>query len=470
MTDSAPVPESLDEMAPVPASQSPSKYEEKAVLAGLLLGEEDWFQIVQSLDASDFLASSHRLIYSAICEMLKAGQQPDVVSLWGQLENQGEIEKSGGMEMLQELISSVPDSLNTSVYAKLVRNRSTLRKVKKCAAEVAKEATSPQGRSAEEVLIQGQQAFFNLWQERQGGARDAVWLKEAVQQASERLERLSKEGSIGIQSGFEDLDRVILGFGRGDLVILAGRPSTGKTALALQLAQAAIKKGQVVMMFSLEMSRIALAQRLLAMTAKVDSAKLQQGTLRPQQQKRVAAAKQELAKTSLLLDDTPALKMDALAVRARQAVQQHRQAGITISMLVVDYLQLVVGGQPNQQNRVQEVTYVSQNLKALARELEIPVIALSQLNRDPARSTPGSPPRRPSMADLRDSGSIEQDADLILLLNPVKAPVGEEGDPVANSRIEVIVDKHRNGPTGIVNLVFIKNQVRFMTAVPDGQM
>ena len=444
----------------------PPHLAERALLAGLLLGDEHWPEIVELIDSDDFQSAKHTTIYQALVDMLERGEQPDVVSLLNELDKREQADKVGGKETIADLLESFPPEFNTHSYARIVRDRSTLRKLRRCALDIAEHSKKPEGREAETVLAEAQAAFFNLWQDRSGQGNKTILIKDAVGEARTRYEQLSSGESPGIKSKLADLDEMLQGgFNQGDLVVVAGRPSTGKTALALNLAQAAVQQDHAVLMFSLEMPSISIAQRLTIMEARIDGRKLLSGKLNNPEKAKVEKAMGTVSGYRFLIDDTPGLRIEHLASRARQAMRDHPDIG----MIVVDYIQLVVGS--NSENRTQEVSSVSRILKAVARELEVPMLALSQLSRDVEKSGRGERVRMPRMSDLRDSGAIEQDADQILFLYRPYVSKDDEDDQHAQSKVNLLVGKNRNGRTGQVALQFLKEHMVFKNyAEPPSDM
>ena len=443
----------------------PPHLAERALLAGLLLGDERWPEIVELIDSDDFQSAKHTTIYQALVDMLERGEQPDIVSLLNELDSRGQADRVGGKETIADLLESFPPEFNTHSYARIVHDRSTLRKLRKCALDIAEQSSKPEGREAETVLSEAQAAFFNLWQDRSGQGNKTVLIKDAVDEARDRYEQVISGDSPAIKSKLADLDKFLQGFNQGDLVVVAGRPSTGKTALALNLAQAALQQNHAVLMFSLEMPRISIAQRLTIMEARVNGMKLLKGELNNPDETRARKAMQTVSGYRFLIDDTPGLRIEHLASRARQAVRDHPDIG----MIVVDYIQLVVGS--NSENRTQEVSSVSRILKAVARELEVPLLALSQLSRDVEKVGRGERVRMPRMSDLRDSGAIEQDADQILFLYRKFVSKDEDDDQHAQSKVNLLIGKNRNGPTGEVALQFLKEHMVFKNyAEPPSDM
>lgn len=457
----------LSERGDFPAPEnSPSSLAERAVLAGMMLGDEQSYDVLDILAASDFASPKHTTVYQAACSLYGKGESADVISVCNELEKQGTLQRLGGREWIRGLIDDSPDVFNVRAYAEIVRDSSLLRRLGAASGEIADLARRPQDRGIDEVLNQAEMLVFALSRDLERGTRSEVQLEEAVQSALEHMDRLAAGESVSLPSGFAKLDRLIFGFAPGDMIVLAGRPSAGKTAFALSVARVALKSSGVLM-FSLEMSARSIAERMLIMESGVEGSILRQGKMEAGQRKKFGQGRDKLASLKFWLDDTPALSIGALTGRARRLKREHPEIG----MIVVDYMQLLRGEKSESRN--QEVSAISRDLKALARELELPVLALSQLNRLMEKKSDGATggqSRSPQLSDLRDSGSIEQDADLVLLLH-TKKPVGEEQGNVARSSItEVAVAKHRNGPTGNVTMTFHKQVMRFSEQVVEDQL
>ena len=434
---------------------------ERALLAGLMLDEEDWHEIVEQLAEDDFSSNAHRTLYRALRDMLVRGDIPDPLSLGNELEKRGELQDAGGQEAIGRLSEDFAGSFNAPAYADIVRDRSMLRQIRRNARRLAKLADAPQGLATDELLDEAQSTFFGLAQKRSTRGEQLISQGDAVAAAHQLLEDQRSGRQSAIKSGYTDLDRVIQGFQQGDLVILAARPSVGKTAFALELTRAAVRQDKRVLMFSLEMSEVSIGQRLLVMESWVDSSKLRTGRMTAKEKERVEKARQELANDRFVLDSTPGLRMSVLASRARRAIHQYPDIGL----IVVDYLQLIRGS--NDESRVQEVSSISRDLKALARELRVPLVALSQLSRAVEREGGAAGARQPRMSDLRDSGTIEQDADLVIFLHRKHLDTDDADGPMEKSLLKVIVEKHRNGPTGFCELRFLREYVSFRNLGSD---
>ncbi|MGI9345600.1 MAG: replicative DNA helicase [Gammaproteobacteria bacterium] len=431
---------------------------EQALLAALILGTEDWLEVVEQVAPEDFSSPTYQLIYRVIKDMLMLGEEIDAVSVSNKLDQLGHAQKVGGRETIQKIILDYAESFHTLAYARIIRERGILRKVSRCAGKVLKKSSQPAGETADDLLSWAQNEFFQLGQDSHGSLSQNIWLKEAVIAAKEQQARLQSGENQGLKTGFVDVDKVIRGFAKGDLIILAARPSAGKTAFALEMVRSAAKQQTPAIMFSLEMPALSIAQRLLVMEGRIDGQRLLSGRLSKQDLTKFDRAAEMLSAYPLLLDDSSNLSVDLLTSRARRAKFNNPDIGLVI----VDYLQLVRGG--NQENRVQEVSYVSRNLKALARTLEVPVIALSQMSRSVEQQGKGGGNRKPRLSDLRDSGAIEQDADLIMFLHSEGQGESGQDDPWLQSMVELRVAKHRNGPIGNVDLRFFRELMSFRNA------
>jgi replicative DNA helicase len=381
------------------------------------------------------------------------GEVIDVVTLSDELKSAGELEGAGGMAYLARLVDAVPTSANIEYHCRILRDKSVLRKLIDSATDIVREAYDAPAGEVDDTLDRAEQRIFQIAQasQRQG----FVWIKEILWPTFERIE---EPGSVtGVPSGFPDLDNLTAGFQKGDLIIVAGRPSMGKTALAMNIVQhAAIDKEVPVAVFSLEMSKEALVQRLLCAEGRVDSGRLRRGRLQDDEYARLATAAGHLNTAPIWIDDSPAITALELRAKARRLA-----AEVDLGLIVVDYLQLMTGPR-KAENRQQEISAISRSIKAVSKELNVPVVALSQLSRAPEQRTD----KRPLLADLRESGAIEQDADLVLFVYREEAYrkaddlVDESGESI-EGKVELIIGKQRNGPTGRVDLYFHKSYTLF---------
>lgn len=424
---------------------------EQAVLGGLMLSPAAWDRIADRITEEDFYRRDHRLIFRAIAALQGRSQPCDAVTLGEWFTTQGLAEQAGGVRYIVELANATPSAANILAYADIVREKSVLRNLIDAGTDIAGQGYNPEGRTATELLEAAEQRVFAIAEAGARGKQGFVGMRSAVKEAFEQLRQRAENptGVTGVPTGFTDLDHKLSGLQKGDLVILAARPSMGKTALATNFAEyAALKTGKAAAVFSMEMSASQLAFRLISSLGRVDAQRLRTGDLADEDWPRVTSAITLLADAKIFIDDTPALSPLELRARARRLKREH-----DLGIIMIDYLQLMqVPG--NKENRATEISEISRSLKALAKELGVPVVALSQLNRSLEQRTD----KRPVMADLRESGAIEQDADLIVFIyrdeyyNPESAEKG---------LAEIIIGKQRNGPTGTVKLAFLGQYTRF---------
>ena len=417
---------------------------EQAVLGAMLLDQDAALKAAEFLDDTMFYREGHRLLFRAMIALTERGDVIDPVTLRDELARRGDLDRAGGMEYVATLIDVVPTAANVDYHAKIVRDKAVLRRLVEAATGIIQDVYDGRG-TAGEVLDNAEHRVFQVAQFRR--SEEFSRIKELIWPTMERIEQLqSGAGSVtGVPSGFLDLDRLTAGFQRADLVIVAARPSMGKTALALNMVQhAAIEHNTGVAIFSLEMSKDALVQRL------------RRGQLRDDDYPKLARAAGLLGTAPIWIDDSASLTPLAMRSKARRLKAEH-----DIAMVIVDYLQLMQGP-GDSENRQQEISYISRSLKALAKELDVPVVAISQLSRAPEQR--GGEHRRPQLSDLRESGAIEQDADVVCFIYRQEFYDGPV-DPKTNESIEgiaeVIVGKQRNGPTGTVKLHFKKEFTRF---------
>lgn len=435
---------------------------EQAVLSAMLLDADAILRAAERLEDSMFYREAHRRIFRAIVALTERGTVVDVLTLADELERRGELGAAGGREYLGVLVDAVPTTANVEHHAGIVRERALRRRLIETATDLVGE--SFEGRlTAADLLDEAERRILALSQAK---AEDrAVRVKELLWPAMERIEARHRGGVAftGVPSGFVDLDEMTNGFQAGDLVIIAARPSMGKTSFAMNIAlNAALDAKKKVLVFSLEMNRESLVQRLLTSEARVDAQRLRKASLRDDDFVRLARAAGQLAQAELLIDDSSNVGMLEIRSRARRV-----KAETGLDMIVVDYLQFIQEP-PGSESRVQAVSQISRLLKSLAKELEVPVLALSQLSRSTEQRT-GESRGRPQLADLRDSGAIEQDADLVMgIFRPEVYAMREDGEggqkqlpPNVEGLAEILVLKQRNGPTGTVELTFQKQYTRF---------
>jgi replicative DNA helicase len=428
---------------------------EQAVLAAMLLDQTAILRAAEHVDDSMFYREGHRRIFRAMVALSERGDIVDPLTLAEELARRGELDASGGKDYIGFLVDAVPTAANVEYHARIVREKALLRRLIETSTSIVSEAF--EGKlAAAELLDEAENRIFQVSQQR--GGEGFTRIKELLWPTMERIEALQRGGKTitGVPSGFTDLDDYTSGFQPADLVIVAARPSMGKTAFVLNVAQyAAIEHNIPVAIFSLEMSKEALVQRMLTAEARVDAQALRKAKLRDDDFPRLARAAGILSTAPIWIDDSPGITLLEIRSKARRL-----KADGDIRMVVVDYLQLIQGP-ASAESRQQEISLISRSLKALAKELNLPVLALSQLSRAPEQRTGDH--KRPQLSDLRESGAIEQDADLVMFLyrqEMYDGPTDKDGNSL-EGRAEVILGKQRNGPTGIVNLYFHKSYTRF---------
>jgi replicative DNA helicase len=432
--------------APVPPQSIDA---EEAVLGAMMLAPGAIAAVSEILDERDFYRESHARIYRAALALYGRGEPVDAITLVDELEERGELEHVGGRARVHELAALVPATANAGHYARIIRESAVLRGLIRAGGEIARLGWDGVG-EASELVDRAEQIVFGLAQERISG--DFSHIEELLKESFERITALYESGAdvTGVPSGYRDLDRLTSGFQRGNLIILAARPSMGKSALGLGIAaNLAVRNETPVAVFTLEMSKAEVTQRLMCSEAKVESQRLRSGRLAAEDWPRLTAACDKLAKAPIFVDDTGSITMMEIRSKARRLKAKHPDLGL----IVVDYLQLMTSG-TNAENRVQEVSQISRNLKLLARDLDLPILALSQLS----RAVEQRHDKRPILSDLRESGSIEQDADLVAFLYRDEY-YNDESDQQGVA--EVILAKHRNGPTDTVKLSFLKRYAKF---------
>jgi replicative DNA helicase len=424
---------------------------EQAVLGGLMLDERAWERIADKLDENDFYRKDHRLIFRAMAELSNKNLPCDAVTLGEWFESNGLAELVGGSSYVIQLANSTPSAANIAAYAEIVREKSILRQLIDAGTEIVGDGFQPEGRSTQEILEGAEQKVFHIAESGARGKKGFVAMRSAVKEAFQILhQRFESKGAVtGLATGFVDLDEMTAGLQPSDLIIVAARPSMGKTALAVNMAEhAALKSKKAVAIFSMEMSASQLAFRLISSLGRINQQHLRTGDIQEEEWPRVTSAITLLSEAKIFIDDTPALSPAELRARARRLKREH-----DLGLIVIDYLQLMaVPG--NKENRATEISEISRSLKAMAKEMNIPVIALSQLNRSLEQRTD----KRPVMADLRESGAIEQDADVILFIYRDEYYNQESPD---KGKAEIIIGKQRNGPTGSVMLTFLGQYTRF---------
>lgn len=430
---------------------------EQSLLGGLMLDDNAWNEIADRVVEEDFYRTEHRLIFQAMQSLASQNTPADVVTVAEWLDNHNELDKAGGLAYLASLAENTPTAANAVAYAEIVRERSVLRQLIKAGTSIVGSGFNTEGRTTKELLDTAEQQVFAI-AEQQTRGRGFRPIKELLTKALERIDDLYRSDNpiTGVSSGFADFDELTSGLQKSDLVIVAGRPSMGKTSFAMNIAEsAAIGDRLPVAIFSMEMPGEQLAMRLLSSLGRIDQHKIRTGKLSDEDWPRLTSAVQIMQDVKFYIDDTPALSPNEIRARCRRICRHEEKLGL----IVIDYLQLMqVPG--SKENRTTEISEISRSLKALAKELNVPVVALSQLN----RSLEQRPNKRPVMSDLRESGAIEQDADVIVFI--YRDEVYNE-DSADKGTAEIIISKQRNGPIGTVRLTFQGQYTKFENYVSD---
>ena len=424
---------------------------ETAVLGAVFLDKAAWDKVAERVEEGDFYRQDHRLVFRAFAALSEAGEPTDIVTTAEWLENHQLLDEAGGMQKLAALADNTPSAANVSAYARIVQKRSVLRQLIQATGRINEAVFNPEGKASEQVLDEAEQAIFEI-AERQGKRlRKYRPIQSLIAEARDRVDTLSRQSSpiTGLATGYTDFDRLTAGLQPADLIILAGRPSMGKSALAINIAEHVAIQGQKsVAVFSMEMPSEQLAMRMMGSLSRIDQQRLRTGRLNDEDWPRLTSTVGLVREARLFIDDAPALTPAELRARARRIARDHR-----LDLVIVDYLQLMQA--PGfADNRVAEVSEVSRALKAMAKELNVPVIALSQLN----RGLEQRPNKRPVMSDLRESGAIEQDADVIVFIYRDEV---YDKDSADKGIAEVIIAKQRNGPIGLVKLAWRGQFTRF---------
>ena len=423
---------------------------EQSVLGGILLENHSLNAALEVVNSGDFYTESHRKIFAAILELDDKGEPSDLITLSNILKEKKQLDHVGGMAYLASLVDNVPSAANIAHYAKIVKEKAILRRLIGTATDILSRSYDA-GADVNNVLDEAEHAIFEISENK---IRPAFFpIKDLIKDSFKTIERLyeKKELVTGVPTGFEKIDDLTSGLQKSDLIIIAGRPSMGKTAFALNIARfAAVEAGIPVAVFSLEMAREQLAIRMLSSEARVDSQRIRRGFLGETDWPKLTTAAGRLSEAPIFIDDTPAITVLEMKAKARRLT-----AEVGLGLIVLDYLQLMRSG-GGKDSREQEISEISRSLKALAKELNVPVVALSQLN----RRVEDRPNRRPQMSDLRESGAIEQDADLIAFLYRDEIYNRSEDNP-EKGIAEIIIGKQRNGPTGMARLTFLEKYTRF---------
>ncbi|HED15633.1 MAG TPA: replicative DNA helicase [Gammaproteobacteria bacterium] len=459
MQEIAPYPPELEDSQTSALNIPPhSLSAEQSVLGGLMLDNEAWDKIADKVAEDDFYRADHRLIFRALADLADERRPFDVVTLSGWLEKNQTLEQAGGLAYLGTLVKDTPSAANIAAYAEIVRERSIMRQLISVGNDIANSGYQPEGRDSKALLDRAESKVFKIAEQGNRGKTGMVSIKNLLAGVVDRIDELYQSDSpiTGIPTGWTDFDELTSGLQPSDLLIVAGRPSMGKTTLAMNMAeQTAIKTRKPVAVFSMEMSGEQLAMRMMSSLGRIDQSKVRTGKLDDDDWARLTSAMGILADAPLFIDDTPALSPTELRARARRMAREHG-----LGLIVIDYLQLMQSSSGSGENRATEISEISRGLKALAKELNVPVVALSQLN----RSLEQRPNKRPIMSDLRESGAIEQDADVIVFIYRDEVYNDESPD---KGIAEIIIGKQRNGPIGTVRLTFQGRYTRFENFTPE---
>ncbi|MBV1951471.1 MAG: replicative DNA helicase [Cycloclasticus sp.] len=431
---------------------------EQSVLGGLMLDNQCWDKVADKVSIEDFYRKDHRLIFESITELARRDEPFDVVTISEILGQTGELDSVGGLAYLAALANDTPSAANIVSYADIVRQRSVRRQLIHIGNEIADSGFDTEGRDINELLDTAESKVFKIAEQGAKGQKGFESIKDLLGKAVDRITELHENQEVitGVSSGFTDLDEMMSGLQPSDLIIVAGRPSMGKTSFAMNLAEnVGIQSGMPVAVFSMEMPGDALAMRMMSSLGRIDQHKVRTGQLEDDEWPRMQSSINLLAEAKVFIDDTPALSPIEVRARARRLMKENGQLGL----IVLDYLQLMQSPSKSE-SRVAEISDISRSLKALAKELDVPVIALSQLNRNLEQR----PNKRPVMSDLRESGSIEQDADVIIFIYRDEV-YNEDSD--SKGVAEIIIGKQRNGPIGTCRLSFLGQYTRFENYAND---
>ena len=438
---------------------------EKAVLGGLMLETERFDSVILKISDKDFHGKDHQLIFESMGELINENKPLDPLTVSEKLDSKNLLNKIGGKDYLISLATETPTAANLEAYAEIIRQRSVARQLMKANSEIAELINNPQGMDGFSLLDEAERKIFSLNDEANRSQSNILSMKELIPRSIDRLHQLAESGSklLGSSTGFKAIDNKLQGLQDGDLIVVAGRPSMGKTAFAMNVAENVLVENDentgAVLVFSLEMPAESLTTRLLSGMSRLDQQDVRSGKLDNKQVTQVVEQSKRLRELPLYIDDSSLLSPMELRARARRI---NRQEPNGLSLIVVDYLQLMqIPG--SLENRVNQISEISRSLKSLAKELNVPVIALSQLNRAVEQRTD----KRPMMADLRDSGAIEQDADVILFIYRDEVYNEDSGQ---GNKAEIIIGKQRNGPIGKTYLTFLKQYARFEDFVPDDRL
>jgi replicative DNA helicase len=454
----------VDIRGSLPSTPPPSEFErtppqdlgaEQSVLGGMLLNKDAIADVIEEIRTGDFYRPAHQIIFDVIIDLYGKGEPADAITVGAELTKNGDAGRIGGMPYLHTLVSSVPTAANAGYYAKIVAELAILRRLVDAGTRIVQLGYSAEGQEVDDIVDRAQQTIYDVTERRT--SEDYTLLEELMQPTMDELEAIGgRAGQMsGVPTGFMDLDKLTNGLHPGQLIVIAGRPGLGKSTLGLDIARSAsIKHGQAAAIFSLEMSKTEITMRLLSAEARVPLHHMRSGSMTDDDWARLARRMGEVAEAPLYIDDSPNLTMMEIRAKARRLKQRNE-----LRLIVIDYLQLMSGNKKSE-SRQQEVSEISRALKLLAKELEIPVIAMSQLNRGAEQRTD----KKPMLSDLRESGSIEQDADMVLLLH--REDAYEKESPRAGEA-DFIVAKHRNGPTATITVAFQGHYSRFVDMSPS---
>jgi replicative DNA helicase len=427
---------------------------EQSVLGGMLLNKDAIADVVETVRSTDFYRPAHQIIFDIVLDLYGKGEPADAITVGAELVKNGDAGRVGGLPYLHTLVSSVPTAANAGYYAKIVAELAILRRLVEAGTRIVQLGYSAEGTEVDDIVDRAQQAIYDVTERRT--SEDYTLLGDLMNPTMDELETIGGRNGLmsGVPTGFVDLDRLTNGLHPGQMIVLAGRPGSGKSTLGLDIARSAsIKHGQASCIFSLEMSKTEITMRLLSAEARVPLHHMRSGSMTDDDWARLARRMGEVAEAPLFIDDSPNLSMMEIRSKARRLKQRH-----DLKLVVVDYLQLMSGNKRSE-SRQQEVSEISRALKLLAKELEVPVIAMSQLNRGAEQRTD----KKPQLADLRESGAIEQDSDVVILLH--REEQYEKESPRAGEA-DFIVAKHRNGPTGVITVASQLHYSRFVDMSP----
>ncbi|WP_313279518.1 replicative DNA helicase [Timonella senegalensis] len=423
---------------------------EQSVLGGMLMSKDAIADVISQIKAHDFYKPAHETIFDAIIDLYGHGEPADAITVVAELNKRGELSRIGGAPYIHDLIAMVPTAANAGYYARIVRERSIMRRLVEAGTRIVQLGYATDGADVDEVVNNAQAEVYNVTENQQ--SEDYVVIGDFISDAIDEIEAAQNrtEGMVGVPTGFADFDRLTNGLHPGQMIVIAARPAMGKSTLGIDFVRsAAIKHGQTAVVFSLEMSRNEIAMRVIAAEARIHMQKLRNGDMDESDWQRLAAAQTKMQDAPLFIDDSPNMSLMEIRAKCRRLKQRH-----DLKLVVIDYLQLMSSGK-RVESRQQEVSEFSRALKLLAKELEVPVIAISQLNRGPEQRTD----KRPAISDLRESGSIEQDADMVVL---VHRPDAYEKEHPRAGEADLIVAKHRNGPTADITVAFQGHYSRFV--------